>query len=77
MSRPGYLGVHRKQTHTDTTIDITSNHPLIYQKAAFRTYIKRNNYITTTQKDKDKQTAIIKQMAINDGYNEEFINQHY
>lgn len=67
------MGVSRKITQTDTTINATSYHPIQYKKAAFKTYIMRKHKLPTLKKEKkkNKKFAIIKQIAINNKYDEE------
>ena len=62
------LGIHRKETCTDTTIHSTSNHPYEHRMAAYRFYIHRLLNIPLTKMEKDKEWNIIINTAISNGF---------
>ena len=52
------LGVYRKETNTDITIQ-NSNHPQEHRIAAYRFYINRLTTLPITKKEKDKEWNVI------------------
>lgn len=62
------FSIYRKPSHTDTTIHYTSNHPYQHKVAAYNSMIHRLLHIPLSTQNFDKELQIIKQIAINNGY---------
>jgi hypothetical protein len=62
------LGIHRKPTHTDTTIHYASTHPLQHKLVAYRYFINRMLTLPITNKEKMKEWSIIQNIAHKNGF---------
>src|SRR5436190_7783150 len=60
--------IFRKETHTDTVIPYSSNHPWSHKTAAFRSMIWRALTVPLSNKELLNEVNIIKQIALNNGY---------
>ncbi|BES87329.1 Hypothetical protein NTJ_00134 [Nesidiocoris tenuis] len=66
--------VYRKATHTDMVIHRTSNHPWQHKTAAFRSMVWRALTVPMEQEAFDSEINIIKQVAVNNGYEETMVD---
>ena len=62
------LGIYRKPTHTDVTIQFSSNHPLEHKLTAFNFYINRMLTLPITKQAKQQEWKIILAIAQNNGF---------
>jgi hypothetical protein len=62
------LGIYRKPTYTDTTIQYKSTHPLQHKLSAYRYLINRMNILPITNKEKEKEWSIIQNIGMNNGF---------
>jgi hypothetical protein len=62
------IGIYRKTTHTDITIQFSSNHPLEHKLAAFNLYTNRMLTLPITKQAKQKEWKIILALAQNNGF---------
>jgi hypothetical protein len=62
------LGIYRKPTYTDITIQFSSNHPLEHKLAAFNFYINRMLTLPITKQAKQQEWKIILAIAQNNGF---------
>ncbi|XP_050510523.1 uncharacterized protein LOC126887180 [Diabrotica virgifera virgifera] len=69
------FGIYRKPTQTDHVIHSTSNHPLSHKLSAFRSFIHRLNSIPLSTPEFNKELNIIKQIAVNNGYDPDIIHK--
>ena len=69
------FSVFHKPTHTDTTIHNNSCHPVQHKLASFHSMIHRLISLPLNQENFQKELNIIKQIAVNNGYNPDIINQ--
>jgi len=60
-----HLGIYRKSTHTDVTIQFSSNHPFEHKLAAFNFYIHRMLTLQITKQAKQQERKIILAVAKN------------
>jgi len=68
------FGIHRKSTQTDSVIPRESNHPMTYKMAAFRSMVHRLLTYNLTPQEYEKERGIIKQIAYNNGYEPQIID---
>ena len=68
------ISIYRKPTSTDTTIQLSSNHPYEHKIVAFRYYIHRMITLSITEKSKQEECEIILTIAKNNGYSVNTIN---
>lgn len=68
------FSIYHKPSHTDTTIHNKSCHPVQHKLAAFHSMIHRLLSIPLNEKDFLKELNIIKQIAVNNGYNVDIVN---
>ena len=68
------FNIFHKPTHTDMVIHNSSAHPFPQKLASFRCYIHRLLMIPLKQDDFQKELNFIKQIAVNNGYSEELID---
>jgi hypothetical protein len=57
------LGIYRKPTNTDTTINYNSTHPIQHKLAAYRYYISRMVTLPISHTEKEKEWNIIQNIA--------------
>jgi hypothetical protein len=57
------LGIYRKPTNTDTTINYNSTHPIQHKLAAYRYYISRMVTLPISHTEKEKEWNIIQSIA--------------
>lgn len=69
------IDIHRKPTTTDTTIHCKSNHPTQHKLAAYRFLFNRLYKLPLTKKQQQKEKDIIHQIARNNGYIKQMIEQ--
>ncbi|XP_045466683.1 uncharacterized protein LOC123675373 [Harmonia axyridis] len=69
------FSIFHKPTHTDTTIHITSNHPYSHKMAAYNSMIHRLITIPMNHDHFNTELNLIKQIAINNGYNPTIIDK--
>ena len=69
------FSIFRKPTYTDMVIHNTSMHPYTHKLAAFRSYIHRLLNTPLSTIDYNSELNIIKQIAVNDGYNPDLIDK--
>ncbi|XP_050518679.1 uncharacterized protein LOC126892954 isoform X2 [Diabrotica virgifera virgifera] len=69
------FGIFRKPTQTDHVIHFSSNHPLSHKLAAFRSFIHRLFSIPMSTDSFNKELNIIKQIAVNNGYDPSIIDK--
>jgi len=62
------LGNYRKPTHTDVTMQFSSNHPLEHKLGAFNFYINRMITLPITKQAKQQEWKIILAIAQNNGF---------
>jgi hypothetical protein len=62
------LGIYRKPTHIDVTIQFSSKHPLKNKLAAFNFYINRMLTLPVTKQAKQLEWKIILVVAQNNGF---------
>jgi len=62
------LGIYRKPTRTDVTIQFSSNHPLEHKLPAFNFYINRMITLPITKQAKQQEWKIILAVAQNNGF---------
>ena len=62
------LNIYKKPTSTNTTIQLSSNHPYEHKIAAFRYYIHRMITLPITEKSKQEKWKTILTIAKNNGY---------
>jgi hypothetical protein len=62
------LGIYRKPTHTDVTLQFSSNHPLKHKLAALNFYINRILTLPITKQAKQQEWKIILVIAQNNGF---------
>jgi hypothetical protein len=62
------LGIYRKPTHTDVTIQFSSNHPVEHKLAAFSFYINRMLTLPITKQAKQQEWKIILAIVQNNGF---------
>ena len=62
------LGIYRKTTHTDVTIQFSSNHPLEHKLAAFHFFINRMLTLIITKQAKQQEWKIILAIAQNNEF---------
>ncbi|XP_050515797.1 uncharacterized protein LOC126890693 [Diabrotica virgifera virgifera] len=67
------FGIFRKPTQTDHVIHFSSNHPLSHKLAAFRSFIHRLFSIPMPTDSFNNELNIIKQIAVNNGYDPSII----
>jgi hypothetical protein len=67
------LNIYRKPTTTDTTIHCNSNHPTEHKTAAYRFLLNRAHQLPLTQDQREKELNTIYQIAKNNGYNKETV----
>jgi len=63
-----HLGTNRKLTQTDTTIHLTSNHPLEHKLAAYIFYINRMITLPIMEQTKQQEWNIILTVAKYNGF---------
>nr|CAH7764687.1 unnamed protein product [Callosobruchus chinensis] len=61
-------------SHTDITIHSSSNHPYTHKIAAYHSYVHRLINVPMNDADYNKELNIIKQIALNNGYNPSLID---
>jgi hypothetical protein len=62
------LGIYRKPTHTDITIQFSSNHPCEHKLAPFNFYLNRLLVLPITKQVKQQEWKIILAIAQNSGF---------
>jgi hypothetical protein len=62
------IGIYRKPTHTDVTIQFSSNHPLEHRLAAFNFYMNRMLTLPITKQAKQQEWKIVHAMDQNNGF---------
>jgi hypothetical protein len=62
------LGIYRKPTHTDITIQFSSNHPHKHKMASFNYYINRTLTLPITKQAIQQEWKIILAPAQNNGF---------
>jgi hypothetical protein len=68
------LSIYRKPTHTDITIQFSSNHPHNHKLAALNYYINRMLTLPITEQAKQQEWQIILTTAQNNGFPEQIIH---
>ena len=68
------LGIYRKPTCTDTTIQFSSNHPYEHKLAAFNYYIHRMLTLPIMKQSKQQEWKIIITIAQNNGFSMHIIH---
>ena len=66
--------IFRKPSQTITIINNNSNHPISHKRATFHSLIHRLTTIPMNQEDKNTKISIIKQIATNNNYNPQLID---
>jgi hypothetical protein len=67
------IRIYTKPTHTDATIQFSSNHPLEHKLAAFSFYINRMLTLPITKQAKQQEREVIFAIAQNNGYTMQII----
>jgi hypothetical protein len=62
------LGIYRKPTYTDMVIPHSSNNPASHKSAAFHYVLDRAQRLPLNEEEKQKEMAVIKTAATNNGY---------
>ena len=62
------IGIYRKPTCTDTTIQFSSNHPYEHKMAPFNYYINRMITLPITEQQKQQEWGIIREIVRNNGF---------
>jgi len=62
------LGIYRKPTHTDVTIQFSSTHPVEHKIAAFNFYINRMLTLPITKQAKQQECKIVLAIVQNNGF---------
>jgi hypothetical protein len=68
------FSIFHKPSHTDITIHNTSTHPYQHKLAAYNSMIHRLLNVPLSECNYNKELNIIKQIAINNGYNPDIID---
>jgi hypothetical protein len=71
------MGIYRKPTYTDVVIPHSSNHPASHKSAAFHYMLDRPKRLPLTDQEKQKEMAVIKTIATNNGYTFHDIEKAY
>ncbi|XP_044755130.1 uncharacterized protein LOC123314082 [Coccinella septempunctata] len=66
--------IYRKKTQTDHIIPAQSCHPRSHKMAALRCYVHRALNFPLSQANREKELNIIKQIALNNGYDPEVVD---
>lgn len=69
--------IFHKPSHTDTVIHNSSSHPYPHKMAAFNSMIHRLLNVPLSEVDFKYELNLIKQIAVNNGYNPQLINNIY
>lgn len=69
------FSIFHKPSHTDITIHNKSNHPYCHKISAFNSFIHRLINIPLSEQNYNKELNIIKQLAVNNGYQASMIDQ--
>lgn len=67
--------IYRKPTTTSMTIHSTSHHPHEHKMAAYNSFIHRLLSIPLSESDFTEETAIIKYIAVSNGYNSSIVDK--
>ena len=62
------IGIYRKPTCTDTTIQFSSNHPYEHKVAAFNYYINRMIMLSIMEQSKQQEWKIVFEIARKNGF---------
>ena len=62
------LGIYRKPTYTDTTIQFSSNHPYEHKLASFNYYVNRMLTLPITKQSKQQEWKIMLIIGQNNGF---------
>lgn len=68
------FSIYHKPSHTDTTIHNKSVHPYTHKLAAYNSLVHRLLNIPLSKENYEKELNIIKQIAINNGYKPDLID---
>lgn len=63
------FSIFHKPSHTDTVIHNKSNHPYSHKMASFNSFVHRLLNVPLSSENYKKELNIIKQVAVNNGYN--------
>ena len=69
------FNIFRKSSHTGNTIHTDFFSPFEHKQAAFKSYVNRLLSVPLKEEAFNKELRIIKQIADNNGFNGEFVDQ--
>lgn len=69
------FAIYHKPSHTDITIHNKSSHPYLHKMSAYNSFVHRLVNIPLSEDNYFKELNIIKQLAVNNGYPPNLIDQ--